>query len=276
MSFTPANELERVLVEAVHDPGARPRFYQLLVESELCVLTPYKKNPPGQRVAGQDEIVQFCHWSDGKRDIIPIFSSRERMREALAKMSQQYSFMAMPGRNLFEALAGGQLAAVLNANCACNKEFLLEEIKNVASGKLSELPKEVVMEKGQEILLGQPADYPHALVSALKTFFLTAPIVRAAYLAQVAEPRSNVPPHPMIALDLVEHSQDLIQQAVVVAREACGPGQIIDFVVLGSGGKLDYFKTIKPFYERPAPPPGEPKGTPPAGTPPFWKKLFGR
>lgn len=48
LDFTPANELERLLVQAGTDPGARPDFYRAFLEADLIVLG-YSGQLPGER-----------------------------------------------------------------------------------------------------------------------------------------------------------------------------------------------------------------------------------
>ena len=149
-------------------------------------------------------------------------------------------------------LASGPLSAVLNPNCPIGKEFLVEEIRDIASGKLFEVPKPEVVQKERKVLLGQPSEYPQALVDALKRHLDTQPQVDAAYLAQIHDPASGAAPHLLCGISLQGEIDPVMKPLLMLARETLSPNKIADFVVLGRGGSLDdYFLTkTQPFYKK--------------------------
>lgn len=272
MNFTPTNQLEQVLLQAAHDPAARPRFYQLLLESELFVLVPPNTAPHGQRTLEQDASVPMVSWKKGEQDIIPIFTSLPLLQETIKNSGQALDYLAMRGKDLFGVLGGGTIPAVLNPNCPAGKEFFVQEMQDLASGKFFETARPEIVQKERKILLGQPAEYPHELVEVLKRHLSSHPQVEAAYLAQIADPASGVPPHLIFAIRMQGDIDPVMQQLVLVTRETLGPDKIADFTVLGRGGGLDdyFLKNTQPFYRRNSAIGGEP--TPPKS---FFKRLFG-
>jgi len=107
MSFTPTNELEQVLLQATQDPTARPRFYQLLLESQLFVLVPPNNDGHGERTLTQAEDVSIVSWKQGEQDIIPMFTSLPWLQEAIQGNGHNQGYLAMRGRDLFGVLGGG-------------------------------------------------------------------------------------------------------------------------------------------------------------------------
>ena len=61
-NYTPANDLERLLVGAARDPGARPEFYRGLPRHTLFALNPYKESTEGSRMAYPGETMQIGDW----------------------------------------------------------------------------------------------------------------------------------------------------------------------------------------------------------------------
>lgn len=272
MNFTPSNELEKVLLQAAHDPAARPRFYQLLLESDLFVLVPPNTAPHGQRTLEKDEQVPLVSWKKGDQDIIPMFTSLPLLEETIKNSGQALDYLAMRGKDLLGMLGGGTIPALLNPNSPAGKEFFVEEMRNLANGKFFEPAKPEIVQKERKILLGQPVEYPHELVEVLKRYLSSQPQVEAAYLAQIADPASGVPPHLIFAIRLQGDIDPVLQQLVMLAKETLGPDKIADFTVLGRGGGLDnYFLTkTQPFYQR-----SSSSGPGPGASKSFFKRLFG-
>lgn len=52
----------------------------------------------------------------------------------------------------------------------------------------------------REVLVGQPKEYPTALVEGLRALFASAGCVESAYLVQMYDPRSGEPPHNLVGV----------------------------------------------------------------------------
>ena len=250
MEFQPGNELEEALVQAANDPAARPRFYELLLESDLFVLTPPNTTQPGHH--GNSEPVSIVHWSDGKRNIVPVFTSVSMLKQIIKAQTRGNVCLALHGCDLIKMLARGTTPAVLNPNGPFGKELLVEEMRDLATGNFFFAAKPQVLEKGRSILLSVPANYPYAAVDALKRFLATRPEISAAYLAQFHDPASGDPPHLLFGLQSTGDAEAVMRQLAVIARDVLGSGRVADFTVLGRGGAMDeyFFANIEPFYRR--------------------------
>lgn len=247
----PANELERLLVDAARDPVARPNFYRALLNSTLFALSPYQKSAEGSRTLGPGEGVKIVHWEKrpGQEQYIPLFTSPERIQEALAGSGVTYTTLGIEASAMFEMLLQGTTPAILNPLCSYGKELTLPEMKNLVSGAFFAPSHTEVVQAKRKVLLGQPSEYPHKLVDSLRRLFANDSRVQAAYLARIHDPESGVPPHILIGLKTVGDIQAVEQDAGVVARE-CVFGAPVDFTVVGRGGGVDdyFLKQTKPFY----------------------------
>lgn len=256
-------------MQAATDPAARPAFYKLLLESQLFVLVPPSTAPHGETVLKQSQNVPLVSWKKGEQDMIPMFTSLSVLQQSIAQTGSALDYLALKGKDLFGLLGAGPLPAVLNPNCPYGKEFFVEEMRGMVSGKYFEPSREVV-QQARQVLLGQPAEYPHELVETLKRYLASQPQAQAAYLAQIGDPASGLPPHLIIGVQIQGDIDPVMQGLGLIARETLGPGKVVDFTPIGHGGGVDdYFLTkTQPFYQR-----GVPVET---GKKPFFKRLFGR
>jgi hypothetical protein len=222
MTFVPENELEAALMRAATDAAARPEFCHLLVASDLFLIgrTDAVSNgdPHILPAGGHLEIASIV---EKGRAYHPIFSSLRRLREYL---EQPDNYVRLNGRDLFECTRGAALR--LNPGSDYGKTFFPEEIENLLH---PERASPVVIHKPTQVLIGQPAIYPHALVDALGQAFARLPEVLSAYLVQVAFP--DGPPHPLIG---VETSGEWPPVSAEIGRTAAAivPGMLIDAMPL--------------------------------------------
>jgi hypothetical protein len=243
------NDLETLLVRATQDPAARPDFYRALGESTLFVLTPVPLKE-GSRTLETGEEVQIIQWSDGDQPTTPIFSSRERLDEAVRQGTEKYGYLGVRGRELFGILSQGNLPAVLNPNWSYGRTFLPHEIAGLAEGTFSDPANTEVVESERPVLVGQPKEYPHGLVAALKRCFSRAEQVAAAYLALYVD--NKVGPEPRLAITIVStgDARSVVKDAGVIAREIMKVGPAVDFTVIEKGADAPLSGGSEPFYIR--------------------------
>lgn len=145
--FVPANSLEQRLVEAAKDPRARPAFYRELLESDLLVLGfTNSGGGDGHFVAQVGDTVSIAHWTgqDGAQ-FIPVFSSMQRLREAISQMEK---YLQLNARSLFEMTQG--MPVVLNPGAAYGKEFTIEEIRGMLDGSIFKVTQRHGVEQEQD------------------------------------------------------------------------------------------------------------------------------
>ncbi len=119
--------------------------------------------------------------------------------------------------------------------------------KSRASGEEKRWPA------GQKIFLGQPTNYPQALVDGLKDYFSAHREVEAPYLAQVFVPVNGEPPHPVIGIRLRHGFGGSLPPALAdlgaIVKRTSGAGTPVDFVEIGPTEVSKYLvEQTKPFY----------------------------
>ncbi|HEY3593875.1 MAG TPA: enhanced serine sensitivity protein SseB C-terminal domain-containing protein [Polyangiaceae bacterium] len=257
--FKPANTLEVDLVRATTDPGARSEFYRRLLESELFFLTPQAPENEQQRVANEGENLEIVCWEGPNGSFLPFFTSLSRLNEVLGDASggnnevPDYGFIAIKGRDAFPLIAQDPAEAVLNPGLPYAKPFAIDEIRAIADGTILQ-GQSITIDSPVEVMIGQPAVYPSGLAEALGALFARYPAVEAAHLAQIHDPKSDLPPHPIVGVVGFGCGPAVEQAGMIASALAQGP---VDFVEMdpgeeqGLGGYLR--RDTEPFYVKQKP-----------------------
>lgn len=244
------NALERALARAVHDEQYRPEFCRVLLESDVYVLGHTEGGGDGSRTLQQGEQVSIAGGTDpdGTRTIA-FFSSAEALSRAITEPQR---YLRLPARALFEMTRGARLT--LNPGGAdYGKEFPPHEVERLLRGEDPAAPgiDPVTIQRETQVLLGQPAEYPHAFVQTLKQLFAGIPPVRAAYLAQCAYPDEPGDPHLLVGIDAGDGYRAVMDQLGRHAGALRDTGRVIDFVPMDAASPLaSYLAGTKPFYTR--------------------------
>ncbi len=243
------NALERALRRAADEPAERPEFYRLLLESTVFVIGTSGQLSEERETLEAGSNVQIQNWQrqDGS-PVIPFFSSIEALQRAI---DREESYMALPARPLFEMTRGATL--VLNPRSDYGKEFFPNEIESLLSDGINKRPAQRVVKKETKVLLGQPKDYPAAIVASLTTLLSKHSNVKAAYVALMHDPSVDEKPHLVIGIEADNHFEKVIREAGTVAGDMAPGGEPVDLVrvVRGESGLSQYFvDEVKPFYER--------------------------
>lgn len=232
--------LVELLVEGKQDPLKRPAFYQLLWESDLYVTG---------RVEGEELLLSFFDIEG--RKTLPLFSSMELMERVIPE-GQPY--VVLEGQHLFPSVPA-DVTAILNPATNVGKEFLPDEIEALCTGVLFQDLQPQPLSAGQKVAIGQPAEYPEALVQALSAYFKHSGSVEKAYLAQVYLPDQDEPPHPVVGIELKAGSAPFLSalpELDQVVRAAIGEEALVDFFEIRQdqpNGVASYMvEETKPFY----------------------------
>lgn len=243
------NELERALRRAAAEPAERPAFYRVLLASQVFVLG--STQPAGERgaVLAAGSRLAIDHWqkADGS-PVLPFFSSLEALRRAI---DVEASYVALPARALFEMTLGETL--VLDPRSSHGKEFLAHEIEALLATGTNAVASSRVVEKETSVLLGQPANHPTAMVSALATLLAQHPSVKAAYLCLMSTGGSVEPPTLVVGLEGEGDLAVALHEAGCVAADTAPDRAPVDLTVVrrDEGGLSEYFlQSVTPFYRR--------------------------
>lgn len=243
------NPLDRALVLAASDPASRPDFYRLLLASEIFVIG--ETESPGEGLAnipagGKLSVIRW-EKSDGT-PVIPFFTSLSSLQKAL---TEEANYLRLSARMFFEMTRGSHL--VLNPKSDYGKEFNPSEIEALLATGVNHVAKERVGAEPTKILLGQPANYPAEMVSALTSLLAKHVAVKAAFLCLMQDAAKEDAPALVVGFEGDGDLALAMKEAGSVVADTAPPGIAVDFVVVERGGSdiSDYLvNSTKPFYER--------------------------
>lgn len=248
MNFVPENNLERSLMKAAEDPAHHPQFYRDLVKSDLFIV---QYGPPPERKSsvvlkeGRQLDIQPMEFNG--KPYLPVFSSLPRLQ---ATLREEAGYIALNALDFMELTQGAEL--LLNPGSDFGKEFTKEEIQSIVDGSIWKPSDSYRVEKETEILIGQPANYPHELADALCRLFEMTKEVKQAFLVHFFNPEKDENAHTLVGIEVSGNWQEVVSQAGLVIRGVEIPDPPVDFIeITGHGGVEDYFsKECEPFYKK--------------------------
>ncbi|HVG08001.1 MAG TPA: enhanced serine sensitivity protein SseB C-terminal domain-containing protein [Thermoanaerobaculia bacterium] len=243
--FEPQNRLEESLVKATTQPESRAQFYRDFLESELYLL-PHGEVPEikdgalqtGSQVAFQAIAIEGKTW-------LPVFSSLPRLQAAL---EDERSYLRMAARNFLELTRGADI--MLNPGSEYGKEFVASEIAGLLDGSIFGPESQHVVERDTEVLLGEPARYPQALVEALQRLYPRLPMVKAAWLTQIFNPDRDESAGLLIAIEATGDWDRVVGESGITSRGLTPDHAYLDYIRLDGSTLQAYFRGKKPFYKK--------------------------
>jgi SseB protein C-terminal domain/SseB protein N-terminal domain len=241
----------------------RIAFFRALLDATVFVLVDDSGKPDeeGGMTFTTDNGVNILHWEkqDGE-SVIPFFTSVAVLQQALdhtddaVTAGKKQPFVAMPVRVLFAITQGAHL--FLNPKSEHGKEFWPQEVAMLLkTGGLAQ-PAERVVDKESQVLLGQPEEYPAAMVDALIQLFSQRKPVRRAFLALMHDKSVDEKPNLLIGLEVDgpdDEIDSLIQEAGNVASDHVPDDSPVDFCLVNEKerGVSHYLMThTQAFYQR--------------------------
>jgi hypothetical protein len=244
------NDLERLLRLAATEPAYRPEFYRLLLESTVFIVGSADSPVEGKVHfdTGSKVAISNFRMPDGSV-VIPFFTSLPALQRAIEREER---YLALPARALFELTRGATL--FLNLRSEYGKEFLPQEIEALLAEGVNHLGTRHVIEKATPVRIGQPREYPTALVDSLTQLLSRHPNVVAAYVALVQAAGVDEQPHLLVAIEAEGEVEKVMREAGAVAADCARRGEPVDLMRIARGqpGSVsEYFeKQAQPFYER--------------------------
>ena len=241
--------LESLLKLAATESIHRTAFFRALLDATVLVLVDdsEQRSEDGEMTFTAGNGVNILHWEkqDGE-SVIPFFTSVEVLQQALDIAEDQpigseklsinapkQPFIAMPVRVLFEMTQGAHL--FLNPKSEHGKEFWPQEVAMLLENGGLAQPAEMVVDKESQILLGQPEEYPSAMVDALIQLFSQRKPVRRAFLALMHDKSVDEKPNLLVGLEVdgsIDEIDQLIQEAGNVASDHAPDDGPVDFCVV--------------------------------------------
>ena len=242
--------LEQALRLAATDPAARPAFYRALLDAEVVVIGRSNGTVDDDGRLSPGSHLSLAHWRAPDDTLfVPFFSSEARLHAAAPA---ETSILRLHARALFETARGSVL--VLNPGAEVGKEFAPGEIDALLDHGVAHAADPHVVESARQVLLGQPAERPDALITAVSALLAGHANVRAAYLARMDDP-SRPPPSLVIGLEGDGDLDAALREVGSVAADTAPRDTPVDLVEVrrGDDGLSDYFlRSVEPFYRRPA------------------------
>ena len=235
------NELELALESAAKDEAARPRFYEVLLQSQVLVVPAGDIPAHVGGVVQADAILSLPTTEINGTAYVPFYSSENRLSPGTA-------WLELSAVDLLNITRGAHL--VLNHGSAYGKAFLPDEIASLLDGSMFKPAETFTAPAGQQQLIGQPKEYPHQFVAAVARYLASEPSVERAFLAQHFIAGVHTQPAILIALVALEEGFERIAGAVgVIAKDTRKAAGAVDVTRL-KRGQLGYFENEAPIYER--------------------------
>jgi hypothetical protein len=245
MAFVPENELETALMAAAADPAKCPEFYETLLRSKLYVLDETSVDRRlGPMVLESGATIQVRDVEINGRQFVPVYSSASRIRPGLQPAPR---YLATQARNILELV--GKSDVFLNPGSEYGKHFTPGEIQHLLTGSL---PSEHhVVTTAEPWLIGQPPVRPTRIIDALADYFRGRPNVRAAYFAQVAQPRTGTLPHLLIGVDAEGPWEEVTSGMQPVLETVVQIGETVDVIRIDESTlSARVIERNVPFYVR--------------------------
>jgi|SRR5690625_2534156 len=243
------NEIEYALRRAAEEPGDRPAFYKLLLDSKIFILGKSDSLDEGETVLRKDTNVAIIKWQDEDGNpVIPFFTSLLTLQRSI---EQEQPYLALMARDFFELTQGSNL--VLNPSSPYGKEFYPQEIATLLKSGTNSEPEHRLIEKETQVLLGQPADYPSEMISAITRLLSKHANVKAAYLASMNQPDVMPSKSLVVGIEGDGKIEEVIREVGAVAADTRPRELPVDLIQVqpSEAGLSEYMlNSTKPFYER--------------------------
>ena len=193
----PSNPLEKALFNSASDEAQAPKFYELLMESNIFLLGTAAKTSDGTFHLDDDQEFDIHHWEkeDDASPIIPFFTSLQTLQQAIPDDSP---YLEMPTAVFFEMTQGVSL--VLNPNTDYGLELDADDVTILLNSHVDEPVEEYDFDPDEEMSLGKLKSFPQGLCQALTNAFSNHPEIEHAYLASIYVPSEDREPHLLIGI----------------------------------------------------------------------------
>ena len=121
------NELEILLGQAMQEPELRIKFYEILINSDIFVISDKAAFDIKDNLAPYGSEINIATWAksdENKTPIVPFFSSVECLRKAI---DGEATYMQLSCIDFFKIISG--TSCVLNPFSEVYKEFSVKEMQ---------------------------------------------------------------------------------------------------------------------------------------------------
>ena len=247
MPFQPVNSLEWSLMKAASDPSHRPQFYRDFTQSDIYVPQPGTdpRELPGEVPIEPGAQIRYGLVTIENVEYIPVFTSLQRLQAWIPTPVRYFRCNALDFIRLTNAAP-----LALNLGAEYGKTITGDEAASILDGSLWKPQGAYNVERDTKVLLGQPAEYPTALVERLTRYFQTRPQVTGAWLCLMGSAGPPAETHTLIGVRVTGDYDAVLSEIGIVLNDVAVPNPPVDLLpVTGAGGLEDYLvKETKPFY----------------------------
>lgn len=242
-------QLDELLQKAATEPEYRPEFLdRLLTASVYCfAVEPNQKQTDTFKALDVTNYQQLLlqKWENPNGSVaIPCFLSLEELKKS-AQAPHSYAYLST--EQFFE-LAQGE-TVLINPMSSYGKVFSAEQIAHLLHIQQTQ---EQQKPQDEQVLCGQPSQYPQQLVNHLNEIFVQNPSIHSAYLAEVYPTQNSV---PILSIGLIV-SEDLTIEQIVseLDQKILQHVGLVDFFIINDE-KLttvgEYMREeTQPFYQK--------------------------
>lgn len=244
--MTEKNPLSLALMQALQDPDSRAHFYRVLCESTIYFIQNNTDTPEHTNAQVLESRVSIRSFNLEGQTYLPIFSSLTHLQQALTEPA---SYMAMNAMELMRLTQGAFL--FLDYGSPYAKPFSDVEVAAILDGSIFSPLSPTTISESNEILLGTAENYPQALVDALKHYLKGYPQVSRAWVAHFYNPKDELPPHTLLALESVEALDKVLENIAPVLDQVEIPEPPLDIVQINSSQGIGHYflHESQPFYQ---------------------------
>jgi hypothetical protein len=232
--FEPENDIERALMRASAEPGARAGFARALMDADIFLVLvpeggPIVPDADGRATIPEGTKLNLASARRGEETLVPFFTAASR---AHAWYSGDHIVAPEKMRELFGRFPDASF--VLNPGSEYGKEFTPAEVARLLAGQFDDEPRTIVTETPTQVLLAHPKERPDELIAALARELGAVKGVRGAWLMlamRAGEPEQTW----MLGVD---HAGDSAEVRPAIGRAVAGDvlkGRLLDAMSLDDG-----------------------------------------
>lgn len=181
------------------------------------------------------------------------FTSPDCLSRADQKLNE---YLVIDARSLLKSIPEGH-SLVLNSGQNYGKIFLYNEIQDILTGRLPEsATRRFEIKQKTNVLIGQPKEYPVALVECLIEHMSRDGDIDRAYLVWVKLENERMP-HAMVGIKFNQNAKTKYDEVVLelgeISHKKIKKGEYVDFIEIKENllGVTEYMvHKTKPFYDR--------------------------
>lgn len=258
----PENDLDRAIRALARSQSAMPDLLRALSEGDIWFLMEFHPDLEGTELSIENgSPLPFVIMQDDQGQIVPLFSSGERLDEAMQSPgAPKKKFMAgtMPALQAMDILGAMQLRAVINKGCATGSVAIGPDLmRDLADGSALRPPAREGHEPVEKTLNKiDPADYPTDLIQPLFEHMRKHPQFRAAWVFGDAQNQvqPGVLPKYYVLVLMQPVNEPLFHDFNIVAQAAKGKKCEVELSLTDPEDKAEIvrvFLQAQPFFLAP-------------------------